>query len=69
MVLERRKLKTVSRAISSLAPISTPPWAAASPRRPMVHMSARPKRAVATLVSMAGRAIARMSLEIDAAPV
>ena len=45
----------------NLAPISTPACASASPSWPITHRSARPNKAVATLVSIDGKAIAQIA--------
>ena len=56
-----RKFITVNRAANSLAPTSTAPCVEASPSRPTIHISPTPISAVATLVTMAGSAMAQIS--------
>ncbi len=55
-----RKFITVNSTANSRAPISTAPWTAASFSRATTHMSPSPISAVATLVTIAGIAMAQM---------
>ncbi len=61
---------TVNSAANSFAPTSTAPCVGASPNCPTIHMSPTPISAVATLVTMAGSAIAQIRrLSMDGALV
>ena len=65
-----RKFITVNSAANSFAPMSTAPCVGASPNRPTIHISPTPISAVATLVAMAGSAMAQIrrgSIDAEAA--